>query len=155
MVLISTGMPYSHTRSDLSSDVVMKRRASSTNSIVLMAPRWWSYSCTTSVPARLSYCKIRLSERPVRNSWPCSAEGLNLMTCGVLPVLKRLTHCPVSVSHSLIHLSKLPDKNCRPLVLKDRSVIALVCPENVRNSSLDRYTSQILTVPSAPPDSPK
>jgi hypothetical protein len=40
MVLISTGMPYSHTRSERSSDVDMNRRLSSMNSIVLMAPKW-------------------------------------------------------------------------------------------------------------------
>ena len=39
MVLISTGIPYSHTLNDRSSDVDMNRRFSSINSSVLMAPK--------------------------------------------------------------------------------------------------------------------
>jgi len=138
MVLISTGMPYSHTLNERSSDVDMNRRFSSINSIVLMAPRWWSYSCTVSLPARLSYCRILLSDRPARNSCPFSADGLNLMTCGVLPQLNRLTHWPVSVSHSLIRLSNPPDRNFVPSVLNDKSVTALLCPLNDRSTSLPR-----------------
>lgn len=148
-------MPYSHTRSERSSDVDIKRRFSSINSMVLMAPKWWSYSWTVSLPVRLSYCKILLSERPARNSCPFSAEGLNLMTCGVLPQLKRLTHCPVSVSHSRILLSNPPDRNLVPSLLNDKSVTALLCPTNDRKTSFLRYTSQILIIPSAAPDNPK
>lgn len=155
MVLISTGIPYSHTLSERSSEVDMNRRLSSMNSRVLMAPRWWSYSCTVSLPARLSYCTMRLSDKPAKNSCPCSADGLNLMTCGVLPQLKRLTHCPVSVSHNRMRRSNPPDRNRVPSLLNDKSVMALLCPANVRSSPVDRYTSQILTIPSAAPDKPR
>jgi hypothetical protein len=81
---------------------------------------------------------MRLSDKPARNSWPFSAEGLNLMTCGVLPQLKRLTHWPVSVSHSLMRRSNPPVRNLVPSVLKDKSVIAFECPANDRNTSLSR-----------------
>lgn len=57
---------HSHTRRLLSSDVLTNRRFSSTNVIVLTAPRCLSYSCTTS-PERIShytttqhYCKSLL-----------------------------------------------------------------------------------------------
>ena len=40
MYLMSTGMSHSHTRMLLSSEVVTMRRPSSTNVIVLTAPRW-------------------------------------------------------------------------------------------------------------------
>lgn len=40
MRVIGTGMPYSQARRDLSSEVEMKRRFSSTKVIVLTGPRW-------------------------------------------------------------------------------------------------------------------
>ena len=40
MYLIWTGMPYSHTRIVLSSEVVTKRRPSSTNVTVFTAAKW-------------------------------------------------------------------------------------------------------------------
>ena len=45
---------HSHTRRLLSSDVLTKRRFSSTKVMVLTAPRWRSYSCTTS-PVLMSH----------------------------------------------------------------------------------------------------
>ncbi len=49
---------HSHTRRLLSSEVVTNLRFSSTNVIVLTAPRCLSYSCTTS-PDPVSHCKER------------------------------------------------------------------------------------------------
>lgn len=54
MYLTSTGMSHSQMRIDLSSDVVTNRRFSSTNVIVLTAPKWRSYSWTMS-PLRMSH----------------------------------------------------------------------------------------------------
>lgn len=67
MYLMGTGIPYSHALSDLSSDVVMKRRLLSTKVIVLTAAKWWSYSCTIS-PVRVSNWTIFLSDIPAKNS---------------------------------------------------------------------------------------
>ena len=44
---ITTGIPYSHTRIDLSSEEVRNRRPPSVNVIVFTAARCWSYSCDT------------------------------------------------------------------------------------------------------------
>ena len=96
MNLMGTGILSSHARRDLSSDVVMKRRSSSQKVMVFMGPRWWSYSCVIS-PLVLSNWTIFLSLMPARNS--VGLDGLNLMTWGIAPVLKRLMHLPVSVSH--------------------------------------------------------
>lgn len=46
---------HSHTRRLLSSDVLTNRRFSSTKVMVLTAPRWRSYSWTTS-PVLMSHC---------------------------------------------------------------------------------------------------
>lgn len=51
----STGISHSHIRILLSSDVVTKRRFSSTNVIELTAPKCRSYSWTIS-PLRVSHC---------------------------------------------------------------------------------------------------
>ena len=95
MNLMGTGMLSSHALRDLSSEVVMKRRFSSQKVMVLMGPRWWSYSCVIS-PEEVSNWTIFLSDMPARNSrgW----AGLNLRTWGMAPVLKRERHLPVSVS---------------------------------------------------------
>eukprot|EP00976_Prorocentrum_cordatum_P051684 1043462-Prorocentrum_minimum.AAC.1 len=63
MYFITTGMPNSHTRMDLSSEEVMNRRFSSQKVMVFTAPRCWSYSCVTS-PASKSHCTTFLSENP-------------------------------------------------------------------------------------------
>lgn len=76
MNLMGTGMFSSHALKDLSSEVVMKRRSSSTKVMVLIGPRWWSYSWVIS-PERVSYWIIFLSDMPAKNS--CGDEGLNLM----------------------------------------------------------------------------
>lgn len=52
---------HSHTRRLLSSDVLTNRRFSSTKVMVLTAPRWRSYSCTTS-PVLMSHWKRRRVE---------------------------------------------------------------------------------------------
>ena len=95
MNLMGTGMLSSHARSDLSSEVVMKRRFSSQKVMVLMGPKWWSYSWVSS-PEEVSYWIIFLSDMPARNSR--GLEGLNFRTWGIAPDLKREMHCPVSVS---------------------------------------------------------
>jgi hypothetical protein len=55
MYLMTTGKPQSHTRTVLSSEVEIKRRFSSTNVMLLTAPRCWSYSCTIA-PELTSHC---------------------------------------------------------------------------------------------------
>lgn len=55
---MGTGMSKSQTHIFLSSDVVMNRRFSSTNVMVLTGPKCRSYSCVIS-PERMSYCKGR------------------------------------------------------------------------------------------------
>lgn len=52
---------HSHTRRLLSSDVLTNRRFSSTKVMVLTAPRWRSYSCTTS-PVLMSHWNRRRGE---------------------------------------------------------------------------------------------
>lgn len=95
MNLMGTGMLSSHARSDLSSEVEMKRRFWSTKVRVLMGPRWWSYSCVRAPVVVLNWT-IFLSDMPARNSW--GAAGLNFRTCGMELVVKREMHWPVSVS---------------------------------------------------------
>lgn len=120
-------MPYSHARRLLSSDVVMKRRFSSQNVMVLTGPRWWSYSCS-SLPERVSNWTIFLSAMPARNWWLSAGSGLKRTTCGVLPVEKRVTHWPVSVSQSFICRSYDADRNRVPSLLKHMSLTDLLCP---------------------------
>lgn len=56
------GTYHSHTRRLLSSDVLTNRRFSSTKVMVLTAPRWRSYSCTTS-PVLTSHWKTELNSK--------------------------------------------------------------------------------------------
>lgn len=72
--LMTTGMSKSQARIVLSSDVVTKRRFSSTNVIVLTGPRCWSYSCVVS-PVVESHCTIFLSDIPARKMCCFSGSG--------------------------------------------------------------------------------
>ena len=60
MYLITTGISKSQALIVLSSEVVTKRRFSSTNVIVFTGPRCWSYSCVIS-PEFISYCSPRVN----------------------------------------------------------------------------------------------
>lgn len=57
-----SGTYHSHTRRLLSSDVLTNRRFSSTKVMVLTAPRWRSYSCTTS-PVLTSHWKAEVNQK--------------------------------------------------------------------------------------------
>lgn len=62
ILYVSLNVTYhSHTRRLLSSDVLTNRRFSSTKVMVLTAPRWRSYSCTTS-PVLMSHWNRRRGE---------------------------------------------------------------------------------------------
>lgn len=97
---ITTGMPYSHTRIDLSSDEVMNRRPASVNVIEFTAARCWSYSCTI-LSSEMAHWMIFLSACPTRNSFCASSIGLNAQQYGIFFVVYEPMHCPVSVSQSL------------------------------------------------------
>mmetsp|Transcript_79763 Transcript_79763/g.159269 ORF Transcript_79763/g.159269 Transcript_79763/m.159269 type:complete len:236 (+) Transcript_79763:140-847(+) len=60
MYFMGTGMPHSHTKIFLSSDVDTKRFPSSQNSTEFTWFRWWLYSWTVS-PVFRSHCHSRLS----------------------------------------------------------------------------------------------
>ena len=96
--------------------------------------RYLPYSCVIS-PERVSNCTIFLSDIPARNSFGVSEAGLNRMTWGILPVLKRAVHWPVSVSQSFILLSYEALRNRLPVGSKSKSFTDLVCPLYVRRSS--------------------
>ena len=77
---------------------------------------------------RFLTCTIFLSDIPAKNIFCLSSSGWNRTTYGIFPLLKRLRHCPVSVSHSFICRSYPQDKNCRPSFVNVRSLTAFTCP---------------------------
>mmetsp|Transcript_4241 Transcript_4241/g.7211 ORF Transcript_4241/g.7211 Transcript_4241/m.7211 type:complete len:301 (-) Transcript_4241:1169-2071(-) len=152
MYFMTTGMPNSHTRMDLSSEVVMNRRFSSQKVIVFTAPRCWSYVCVIS-PASMSHWTIFLSVNPASRQFCLSSSGLKRTTHGVLPVVNVCSTWPVSVSHSLRLLSYEQLTNFRPSLLNVTSLTALECPRYVRMHLPLLCTSQILILESMEPDS--
>ncbi len=84
---------------------------------------------------------IFLSDMPAKKIFCLSSSGWNLITYGVLPLLNRLIHCPVSVSQSFICRSYPQDKNLRPSFENDTSFTALTWPIKVRRQFPCVYTS--------------
>ena len=74
---------------------------------------------------------IFLSDIPAKKTFCLSLSGWNLTTYGILPLLNRLMHCPVSVSHNFICRSYPQDENRCPSFEKARSLMYLLWPMKV------------------------
>merc|ERR1719188_2387294 len=104
MYFTTTGMPYSHKKIFLSSEVVKSRLPSSQNVTVFTAPRCSSYSCTICAELA-SHCTAFLFEQPVTITFCCEGSGCTETQNGVFLFVKVLMTWPVSVSQYWTFLS--------------------------------------------------
>merc|ERR1719229_1898858 len=83
----TTGIPNSHKKIFLSSDVVKMRLPSSQKDTVFTAPRCSSYSCTM-VPMFASHCTAFLFEQPVIITFCWEGSGWTATQNGVFLFVK-------------------------------------------------------------------
>merc|ERR1719188_2165599 len=104
MYLTTTGMPYSHKKIFLSSEVVKIRLPSSQKVTVFTAPRCSSYSCTIE-QVFASHCTAFLLEHPVTMTFCWEGSGCTATQKGVFLFVKVEMIWPVSVSQYWMFLS--------------------------------------------------